>query len=168
MRLITYQEGCEVRVAELRGLDYIVWTAAGQQISTGRLAQVPELPGDVLLALHQQDPALSIPDGVQVWQVRNVQSFGSLLAAQQARFPDAYALMAVIPTNDLDLAFGRAQHGFFRDPEAGVIEDGLDWRDREGVWKRPGRAVSSSPGDVYVTGGAAYRVLGVGFERIAP
>lgn len=168
MRIISYQEGCEVRVAELRGLDYIVWTAAGQKISTGRLAQVPEADRDVLLALHQHDPALSIPDGVQVWQVRDVQAFGSLLAAQQAPFPDAYALMGVIPVDDLEVAFNRAQHGHYRDPEWGATEDGLDWRDREGVWKRPGRAVSSSPGDVYVIGGTAYRVLGVGFERMAP
>lgn len=130
MRIISYQEGCEVRVAELRGLDYIVWTAAGQKISAGRLTQVPELDDEVLLTLHQQDPALSIPDGVQIWQVRDVQSFGSLLAAQQAPFPDAYALAGVIPGSDLEEAFNRAQHSAIRIPGKGLIEDGLDWRDR--------------------------------------
>ena len=89
----------------------------------------PDL-GQVLLTLHQQDPALSIPDGVQIWQVRDVQAFGSLLAAQQAPFPDAYALAGVIPGSDLEEAFNRAQHSAIRIPGKGLIEDGLDWRDR--------------------------------------
>lgn len=165
MRLIPYVHGFEQRFVRLDGEHYTVQDQFGQVISRGKVAHGPKTDHELLRALHQQDEALRIPEGVQVWQVHDIQRFASLQDAQQAAFPAEYELVGVVPVGSLDEAYKRAQHGLCI-TELGMQEDGKDWRERPGVWKRPGRAVSSSAGDVYVLRGKAWRVLGVGFAPL--